>query len=428
MNSLHTIEALDKRFDQVMDRYDMKFYVTNESVLDAPVAVGNFFKRCILLLDDYVNGIIDILHEKARQKEILRYVHALRSYREYFNKNPIWHKYCPHMETKDPNYLSEILLSMSRLMYTEADYIDMDKYVKGYMEDIVRGTKDTDILMVTYDDLCQSVNNWLKTSEDRIQDIRKRMRNFSLAWKETNGKTLHQTTVAKLFRMAKSACKEIALSTMYDLGVFRLYTCRMFTQAISDKERESVRNYEKLTARKQMNLEKKSPVVATYNFGDLEIKVHELPVLSATAYNRDGTDVFVDQQFKEYPRAVQKAIIYHEIGHLANGHFGTLDTKNDTVDARRLAYQVKKYKRMVAHSVFKEDMDDDELIYIMVESEADRYASKFVGKKTVDASLKIRMDRHLIASIPEDLNNITDVEICQIAYNQERNRFRAALG
>ena len=57
-----------------------------------------------------------------------------------------------------------------------------------------------------------------------------------------------------------------------------------------------------------------------------------------------------------------------------------------------------------------------------------RYASKFVGKKTVDASLKIRMDRHLIASIPEDLNNITDVEICQIAYNQERNKFRAALG
>ena len=416
------------RFEQALSAYDMKFFATNESVLNAPSAIASFFKRCILLLDDYVNGITEIMHEKARQKEILHYVHALESYKEYFNKNPIWHKYCPRMETKDPNYLSEMLLSMSRLMYTEANYIDMDKYVKGYMEDVVRGTKDTDILMVTYDDLCKSVNNWLQISENRIHNIRKRMQNFSLAWSQTKGENLSQTTIAQIFRMAKAACKEIAISTMYNLSSFRLYTCKMFTQAVSDKEREAAKNYENLTTRKKINLEKKSPVVATYQFGELTINVHELPVLSATAYNRDGTDVFVDQMFKEYPRAIQKAIIYHEIGHLANGHFGTLDKQNDTVDARRMAHQVKKYKRMVSRSMFKEDMDDDELIYIMVESEADRYAAKFVGKKTVDASLKIRMDRHLVATIPEDLNNVTDMEICQIMYNQERNKFRAALG
>lgn len=418
-----TIQSLDNIFEQ-----ELSSYIITEGVLDIPSDIAKFFKRCILMLDDYVKGIIDIMHEKARQKEILHYVHALESYKEYFNKNPIWHKYCPRMEAKDPNYLSEMLLSMSKLMYTEGSYIDMDKYVKGYMEDVVRGTKDTDILMVTYDDLYKSVNNWLKISETRIHNIRKRMLNFSLAWKQTNGECLSHTTIAQLFRMAKAACKEIAISTMYNLSSFRLYTCKMFTQAVSDKEREAAKNYEKLTARKKMNLEKKSPVVATYQFGELTINVHELPVLSTTAYNRDGTDVFVDQMFKEYPRAIQKAIIYHEIGHLANGHFGTLDKQNDTVDARRMAHQVKKYKRMVSRSVFKEDMDDDELIYIMVESEADNYAAKFVGKKTVDASLKIRMDRHLAATIPEDLNNVTDMEICQIAYNQERNRFRAALG
>lgn len=418
-----TIQALDNRFEQ-----ELSSYIITEGVLDIPSDIAKFFKRCILLLNDYVNDITEIMHEKVRQKEILHYVHALESYKEYFNKNPIWHKYCPRMETKDPNYLSEMLLSMSRLMYTEADYIDMDKYVKGYMEDVVRGTKDTDILMVTYDDLCKSVNNWLQISENRIHNIRKRMQNFSLAWSQTKGENLSQTTIAQIFRMAKAACKEIAISTMYNLSSFRLYTCKMFTQAVSDKEREAAKNYENLTTRKKINLEKKSPVVATYQFGELTINVHELPVLSATAYNRDGTDVFVDQMFKEYPRAIQKAIIYHEIGHLANGHFGTLDKQNDTVDARRMAHQVKKYKRMVSRSMFKEDMDDDELIYIMVESEADRYAAKFVGKKTVDASLKIRMDRHLVATIPEDLNNVTDMEICQIMYNQERNKFRAALG
>lgn len=418
-----TIQSLDNIFEQ-----ELSSYIITEGVLDIPSEIARFFKRCILMLDDYIKGIIDIMYEKARQKEILHYVHALESYKEYFNKNPIWHKYCPRMEAKDPNYLSEMLLSMSRLMYTEGHYIDMDKYVKGYMEDVVRGTKDTDILMVTYDDLYKSVNNWLQISETRIHNIRKRMLNFSLAWTQTKGECLSHTTIAQLFRMAKAVCKEIVISTMYNLSSFRLYTCKMFTQAVSDKEREAAKNYEKLTARKKMNLEKKSPVVATYQFGELTINVHELPVLSAAAYNRDGTDVFVDQMFKEYPRAVQKSIIYHEIGHLANGHFGTLDKQNDTVDARRMAHQVKKYKRMVSRSVFKEDMDDDELIYIMVESEADNYAAKFVGKKTVDASLKIRMDRHLVATIPEDLNNVTDMEICQIAYNQERNRFRAALG
>ena len=336
-----TIQSLDNIFEQ-----ELSSYIITEGVLDIPSEIARFFKRCILMLDDYVKGIIDIMHEKARQKEILHYVHALESYKEYFNKNPIWHKYCPRMEAKDPNYLSEMLLSMSKLMFTEGRYIDMDKYVKGYMEDVVRGTKDTDILMVTYDDLYKSVNNWLTISETRIHNIRKRMLNFSLAWRQTKGECLSHTTIAQLFHMAKAACKEIAISTMYNLSSFRLYTCKMFTQAVSDKEREAAKNYEKLTARKKMNLEKKSPVVATYQFGELTINVHELPVLSAAAYNRDGTDVFVDQMFKEYPRAIQKAIIYHEIGHLANGHFGTLDKQNDTVDARRMAHKVKNYKRM----------------------------------------------------------------------------------
>ena len=131
-----TIQALDNIFEQ-----ELSSYIITEGVLDIPSEIARFFKRCILILDDYVKGIIDIMHEKARQKEILHYVHALETYKEYFNKNPIWHKYCPRMEAKDPNYLSEMLLSMSRLMYTEGHYIDMDKYVKGYMEDVVRGTK-----------------------------------------------------------------------------------------------------------------------------------------------------------------------------------------------------------------------------------------------------------------------------------------------
>ena len=76
-----TIEALDMRFEQALSAYDMKFFATNESVLNAPSAIASFFKRCILLLDDYVNGITEIMHEKARQKEILHYVHALESIR-----------------------------------------------------------------------------------------------------------------------------------------------------------------------------------------------------------------------------------------------------------------------------------------------------------------------------------------------------------
>ena len=418
-----TLEALDVRFER-----ELETYVLTEGVLDAPIKIKDFFKRCFLLLDDYVKGITTILSEKKKQKELSFYLQILHKYRPYFNENPVWHKYCERMCASDPKYLGELLRSISKLMYQQAKYPEMEKYVQDYMDEVVRGTKDTDIIMVTYDNLCESVKDWLEDSNNQIHEIVSSLTHISKVWAQTKAESLSQTLIANLFRMTKSACKEVVITTLYNLTSFKLYTCKMFHESISQKEKESMTNFEGLDVKTKEDMEDHAKVIGTYKFNDVTITVHELPVLTSISYNRNGTDVFIDQTFKRYPKAIQKAIIYHEIGHLANGHFGTLTTSNDTIDARRMAHQIKKYKRIVKHSAFKNDMDDDELVYILIESEADRYASKCIGKRTMDTSLKIHMRHYADIAIPEDVNHVTDMEMEMIAYNDERNRFRSALG
>lgn len=415
-----TIESLDRTFDSYMDLY------MTESVSDIPKDIGIFMKRCVMLLDNYVRGIRDVLSEKYKQYQLNHYLNTMERFREYFNDHPIWHKYTKAMVAKDPNYMEDLIFSLARLMKEEASYPEMDRYVKMYLKEV--NAPGSSIIEVSYDDLCKYVNTLMKGSEVKIHKILTCMKNFSAMWDYTNREKFSQTMIYGLFKMARSACKEIAIVSLYNLTSFKIYSCEMVTKVISEEEMKSIKNYEKMNNKQRIELEKKSKVVKEYHFGDITITVHELPIKSACAYNRMGKDIYVDQMFCEYPPDVQKAIIYHEIGHTMNGHFGTLFAKNDTIDARRMAHQIKKFKQLLFYSRFGDAIGDDELIYIMVENEADRFASQMVGKKTLDASIKIRMDRKLYSDIPKDINNITERERLLIAYNQERNRFRSALG
>ena len=421
------IFTLDAKFDQTID-----YMVVEEGVLDLPGQISDFLRRCVLLLDDYIVSVKKLLSEKKKQSEIKRYLKAIEHNKEYFNKNPVWTRYCDTLAAKDTEYIHSIIEGVCKLMKEESKHEWLDSYVKAYLTDVmstVEKSSKTEVLAVSYDTLFDWVQTWEEASNQKMQSILSDMKNFRLMWERTKTEKLSQTMIANLVKSLKSAIKEHAIATMYNLNAFQIASCKMVTEDITNEERKSIKQSTKWSMKKRLEMEKNAPVIATYDFGDLTVHVHEVPVIKMdSAYNRSGTEVFVDQSFAKYPRAVQKAIIYHEIGHLANGHFGTVDRENDSIDARRMVKQIQKYKWMVSKSPFKEEMDDDELIYILIESEADRYAAKYVGKRTIDNSIMVRMDRDLYTMIPKKKDKITDQEALLIAFNEERMRFRAALG
>lgn len=421
------IFTLDAKFDQTID-----YMVVEEGVLDLPGQISDFLRRCVLLLDDYIVSVKKLLSEKKKQSEIKRYLKAIEHNKEYFNKNPVWTRYCDTLAAKDAEYIHSIIEGVCKLMKEESKYEWLDSYVKAYLTDVmstVEKSSKTEVLAVSYDTLYDWVQTWEEASNQKMQSILYDMKHFRLMWERTKTEKLSQIMIANLVKSLKSAIKEHAIATMYNLNAFQIASCKMVTEDITNEERKSIKQSTKWSMKKRLEMEKNAPVIATYDFGDLTVHVHEVPVIKMdSAYNRSGTEVFVDQSFAKYPRAVQKAIIYHEIGHLANGHFGTVDRENDSIDARRMVKQIQKYKWMVSKSPFKEEMDDDELIYILIESEADRYAAKYVGKRTIDNSIMVRMDRDLYTMIPKKKDKITDQEALLIAFNEERMRFRAALG
>lgn len=421
------ILTLDVRFDQSID-----CILATEGVLEVPSQISNFLTRCVLLLDDYIVSVKNLLSEKKKQSEIKRYLKAIEHNKDYFNKNPVWTRYCDTLAAKDTEYIHSIIEGVCKLMKEESKYEWLDSYVKAYLTDImstVEKSSKTEILALSYDTLYDWVQTWEEASDQKMQEISYELKHFRLMWNRTKTEKLSQLTIVKLVKSLKAVIKEHVIATMYNLNAFQIASCNMVTEEITKEEIKSIKQSSKWSMKKRLEMEKNSPIIATYHFGDLEIHVHEVPVIKMdSAYNRSGTEVFVDQSFAKYPRAVQKAIIYHEIGHLANGHFGTVDKENDSIDARRMAKQIQKYKWMVQKSPFKEEMDDDELIYILIESEADKYAAKYVGKRTIDTAIMVRMDRDLYSLIPKKKDVVTDQEELLIAFNEERMRFRAALG
>lgn len=423
-----TLDALDRQFDQSFDAL-MSTY--QEGVLDIPMQIGEFIRRAIILVDEYAISIKWILDQKMLQLEYKKYLKAIEEHKEYFEKQPAWTRYSKTLADKNIDYAFSVMNGVCKLMADETKYEWLDPYVKKYIDEVMNSTNpstNTIILELRYENIYKWVMEWKKYSDDRIQTVLDAMKNFRFMWEKTKTGKLSQTLIGGLLKSCKTAIRTHAIATIYNMNAFKIATSNLVKDAITKEEITCRRNMMKISPRDRTKLEKKATIIKTYLFGDMKVNVYELPIKYIdSAYNRDGTKIYVDQSFKEYPRAVQKAIIYHEIGHLSQGHFGAVDEQNDSIDARKMANKIKLFKRLVAKSPFKEAYTDDDLIYILIESEADEFAAQHVGKRTIGNSLKIRLNRDLYSVIPKKQGTITDQEALLIAYNQELLRFRESL-
>lgn len=101
----------------------------------------------------------------------------------------------------------------------------------------------------------------------------------------------------------------------------------------------------------------------------------------------DHPRVYFDKDFKKLSPAYKKAILYHEYGHVINGHLGTVHYRDEYKLDKKISRRVKKYLKQVNSK--KENLaSDDLLIYLLIELEADEFSANFVGKNVIKKSLE----------------------------------------
>lgn len=135
---------------------------------------------------------------------------------------------------------------------------------------------------------------------------------------------------------------------------------------------------------------KHSTKVDTVDILGFKIELYETDRLiesEFTTINNEKYQVFFDKTFLDKPRAHQKAILYHEYGHIINGHLGGNRYRNERELSKIMKKRIRKYLRYIISD--KNNLkDDDLLIYLLIELEADEFSSKYVGKKIMKRTLE----------------------------------------
>lgn len=252
---------------------------------------------------------------------------------------------------------------------------------------------------------------------------------FNTLPEQIEGKTLKDTAFGKFVKSLVSVIKQHTLCALYNMSAF-VDGLKFSTHKIVDKETlDRIHAYDKLSDKERIEkYEKNAKFIKTVTVEDQNFQIYQLDIPAVSCYNRSGTHIYVDSTFFTHSIAHQKAIIWHEIGHTMAGHFGLVG--NNIPDEEKRIRRMKW--DMIQFQAFKNDTarfkhSDDELVYLLCEWEADRYAAKHAGKYNMKKSLMDDAKVGFFASIVKDPKHITDKEAMILAYNKERMKLRTQL-
>lgn len=141
----------------------------------------------------------------------------------------------------------------------------------------------------------------------------------------------------------------------------------------------------------------------------------------------NGTQIYLENNLFKYPKGYQKAILYHEIGHSASGHFGGNGMRDEYEQMKQIKHDMKRFDKLVQKSNFsptKSLNDDSELLYILIELDADRFSAKH-------GAGSVSMKKALYWDFKDQLEAVLDKHKKEdrliIDYNMERNKIRTTL-
>ena len=168
---------------------------------------------------------------------------------------------------------------------------------------------------------------------------------------------------------------------------------------------------------------KSAELYDTITYGTDTYNIYKTSVSNISCFNYGGHDIYLDKDFFDLPKGYQLAILYHEIGHNVSCHFGfkKRELKKLDIPVEDEEKLLKRIKNDIKHftfheskkSIYRHTKDSDyynELLYILIELDADRFSMKKIGKRLMSNSLH-DVDRNMAkgSSLDDDM----------LAYNSE---------
>ena len=223
-----------------------------------------------------------------------------------------------------------------------------------------------------------------------IESYKKGFRHLTKPRKDNRGTDY----IAKILKTAMSHIKLLAMRLIYSIEGLLVNYKKRLVATIDTAGQKYLNDWRKINGKYAYGeIEKVSKYRTTYTFGDQEFKVFELPFDIHSAFINRRNEIYVDKEFFTYPRCMQKAILYHEIGHLMQGHFGPTQRIWSDKEVKEIERNFYKYRKKLK----KMDISPSDDVYasILIEADADSFSSKIVGRRTFKKSMGTHINRSL---------------------------------
>lgn len=413
-------EIMNERADLNIDvRFSNMIYMES-------VSLGQYFRSLHKILTGYINQKKEIRHYYNERKNLISNLDILQKVCEHdkkiANTKILIRGYNDKlMKTKD---VDEMIL-FAKNMFAITDIKIGDPEIYKYFKDYTMRRSGWDKLYeIKIKDIPSLYVSAIKNIDKTIENLELTLHDIQHYIDAEEMTVQKKKNIGMMFEAIKEAIsKHFNILTM-NIEVIQ-YEVNI---ALHKKTEEMSSKFVKEPSDKLAM--KNSTKVKEITYGDDVYNIYETEYPNISCFNYGGNDIYVDKGFFDLPKGYQLAILYHEIGHHQCKHFrpkskkelNNLKVEDDTEIIKRIIRDsMRFYADAHTYSRYPGAYDDgSELMYLLLEWDADRFASKMVGKFNMKSALSNRFRRGLNAKYKNPTPNQKDI----IDFNNDRMMLR----
>lgn len=375
-----------------------------ESVKDISDKIKNIITKFTNALYLYINSakrIIELYNIKRDTKNNLKIIKRVIKKNPEIGKEKVSYRiFLNYNDNID--YYTKIINNVT----FRVENID-NKWVTDLIDNYYKNIDGKNMIEeITINDAVDSINTTLKMINDDMDKTYKRIKNIS---DELNKKDSLNKKHINLFKRIIQNVQKSIQSKIFMLSInidFVFNKIHSVIKSIIKKDTEKCK-IKKVISRDKTAI-KYSKKVDTVDILGYKIDLYETDKYIQSEFVMGGKHptVYFGKNFRELPRANQVAILFHEYGHVINGHLGYVNYKNEYKLSKEFKRRTKKFfKTLGADFNSNKDKisDDNLLLYLLIELQADEFSSKIVGKKVIKKTLD-----HDYKEIVRDAKRLSD--------------------
>ncbi len=351
-------------------------------------------ENAVFFLQDEKDTVVSLLQ---RYPEFADDVVELRTYGDPSKKNP-----------KETDMMMRNAVAIAS--YKDYPYV-LEQYTK-YTRGIAYGDY---IIKIKLSEIPGIASKLIKDLKKDLKDTENSVKYIANAIRERDGNTQEKaSTIKSICDTAMTAIATITKNTLDNISILRYFITERIKYALKVTKKRITATDDKVLMKNAIFMYDKS-----YN-GDV-YKIYKLKEeIGISSFNYSGKKIYITPNLFKAPKKILDAVIYHEIGHDQSNHFNKNEFRDARKELKQLRKDMRKYDSLLDVSPYRSDYYNDYkfLQYLLKELDADRFASKHVGKFAIRTATNTEVSRIMSQSQPDRTTR---------GFNMYNNDVRASL-